>query len=176
MCTNKIDIHTGRHSLAHVLAKAVTELFEDVKLAIGPAIDTGFYYDFDMNHVITEDDFKNIEKRMLEIINRHENFTKKMIGIDDALKLFKSQPYKLELIEGLKDKGEDMSVYYLGDDFYDLCRGPHVENTKDLKNWSFKISNVAGAYWHGTKKIGCFNVFMFMHIRLKLSLKSILIL
>ncbi|MGN1043833.1 MAG: threonine--tRNA ligase [Acutalibacteraceae bacterium] len=152
MCNNKIDIHTGRHSLAHVLAKAVTELFEDVKLAIGPAIDTGFYYDFDMKHVITEDDFKNIEKRMLEIVNRHENFTKKMVGIDDALKLFKNQPYKLELIEGLKDKGEDMSVYYLGDDFYDLCRGPHVDNTKDLKNWSFKISNVAGAYWHGDEK------------------------
>lgn len=149
MCTNKIDIHTGRHSLAHVLAKAVTELFDDVKLAIGPAIDTGFYYDFDMAHTITEDDFKKIEERMADIINRNEYFPKKMINIEDALELFKNQPYKLELIESLKDKGEDMSVYYIGDDFYDLCRGPHVENTKDLKNWSYKISNVAGAYWHG---------------------------
>ena len=149
MCNNKIDAHTGRHSLAHVLAKAVTELFEDVKLAIGPAIDTGFYYDFDMRHTITEDDFKKIEERMDEIITRNEDFSKKMINIEDALELFKEQPYKLELIESLKDKGEDMSVYYLGDDFYDLCRGPHVENTKDLKNWSYKISNVAGAYWHG---------------------------
>lgn len=144
-----MDIHTGRHSLAHVLAKAVTELFDDVKLAIGPAIDTGFYYDFDMSHTITEDDFKKIEERMADIISRNEYFPKKMISVDDALKLFKDQPYKLELIESLKDKGEDMSVYYLGDDFYDLCRGPHVENTKDLKNWSYKISNVAGAYWHG---------------------------
>ncbi len=144
-----MDIHTGRHSLAHVLAKAVTELFDDVKLAIGPAIDTGFYYDFDMSHTITEDDFKKIEERMADIISRNEYFPKKMISVDDALKLFKGQPYKLELIESLKDKGEDMSVYYLGDDFYDLCRGPHVENTKDLKNWSYKISNVAGAYWHG---------------------------
>lgn len=149
MCKNEMDIHTGRHSLAHVLAKAVTELFDDVKLAIGPAIDTGFYYDFDMAHTITEDDFKKIEERMGEIINRNENFPKKMINIEDALELFKDQPYKLELIESLKDKGEDMSVYYLGDDFYDLCRGPHVENTKDLKKWSYKISNVAGAYWHG---------------------------
>ena len=144
-----MDIHTGRHSLAHVLAKAVTELFDDVKLAIGPAIDTGFYYDFDMSHTITEDDFKKIEERMADIISRNEYFPKKMISVDNALKLFKDQPYKLELIESLKDKGEDMSVYYLGDDFYDLCRGPHVENTKDLKNWSYKISNVAGAYWHG---------------------------
>lgn len=144
-----MDIHTGRHSLAHVLAKAVTELFDDVKLAIGPAIDTGFYYDFDMSHTITEDDFKKIEERMADIISRNEYFPKKMISVDDALKLFKDQPYKLDLIESLKDKGEDMSVYYLGDDFYDLCRGPHVENTKDLKNWSYKISNVAGAYWHG---------------------------
>lgn len=144
-----MDIHKGRHSLAHVLAKAVTELFDDVKLAIGPAIDTGFYYDFDMPHTITEDDFKKIEERMADIINRNEYFPKKMINIEDALELFKNQPYKLELIESLKDKGEDMSVYYLGDDFYDLCRGPHVENTKDLKNWSYKISNVAGAYWHG---------------------------
>lgn len=149
MCKNEMDIHTGRHSLAHVLAKAVTELFDDVKLAIGPAIDTGFYYDFDMSHTITEDDFKKIEERMADIISRNEYFPKKIISVDDALKLFKDQPYKLELIESLKDKGEDMSVYYLGDDFYDLCRGPHVENTKDLKNWSYKISNVAGAYWHG---------------------------
>lgn len=149
MCKNEMDIHTGRHSLAHVLAKAVTELFDDVKLAIGPAIDTGFYYDFDMAHTITEDDFKKIEERMADIINRNEYFPKKMINIEDALELFKNQPYKLELIESLKDKGEDMSVYYIGDDFYDLCRGPHVENTKDLKNWSYKISNVAGAYWHG---------------------------
>ena len=149
MCKNEMDIHTGRHSLAHVLAKAVTELFDDVKLAIGPAIDTGFYYDFDMSHTITEDDFKKIEERMADIISRNEYFPKKMISVDDALKLFKDQPYKLELIESLKDKGEDMYVYYLGDDFYDLCRGPHVENTKDLKNWSYKISNVAGAYWHG---------------------------
>ena len=124
-------------------------MFDDVKLAIGPAIDTGFYYDFDMSHTITEDDFKKIEERMADIISRNEYFPKKMISVDDALKLFKDQPYKLELIESLKDKGEDMSVYYLGDDFYDLCRGPHVENTKDLKNWSYKISNVAGAYWHG---------------------------
>lgn len=149
MCKNEMDIHTGRHSLAHVLAKAVTELFDDVKLAIGPAIDTGFYYDFDMAHTITEDDFKKIEERMADIINRNEYFPKKMISVKEALELFKNQPYKLELIESLKDKGEDMSVYYLGDDFYDLCRGPHVENTKDLKNWSYKISNVAGAYWHG---------------------------
>ena len=148
----KIDnsnVEIGRHSLAHVMAKAVTELFDDVKLAIGPAINTGFYYDFELSHTIVEEDFEKIENKMAEIISRGENFVKKNISIEDALKMFNNQPYKIELIEGLRDRNEDMSVYYLGDDFVDLCRGPHVENASKLKSWSYKVASVAGAYWRG---------------------------
>lgn len=143
------NIMVGRHSLAHVLAKAVMELFDGVKIAIGPAIDSGFYYDFEIPHVITEEDFSKIEDKMKEIIKRKENFVRKSITAEDALELFKDQPYKVELINDLKKTGENMTVYYLGEDFVDLCRGPHVENAEVLNSWSFKISNVAGAYWRG---------------------------
>ena len=143
------NVMVGRHSLAHVLAKAVMELFDGVKIAIGPAIDSGFYYDFEIPHVITEEDFPKIEDKMKEIIKRKENFVRKSISAEDALELFKDQPYKVELINDLKKTGEDMTVYYLGEDFVDLCRGPHVENAEVLNSWSFKISNVAGAYWRG---------------------------
>lgn len=141
----------GRHSLAHVLAKAVTEIFDNVKLAIGPAIDTGFYYDFDISTPITDADFERIENRMTEIIKRHENFTRKDISVSDALELFHDNPFKLELINELDGK-EDISVYYLGDDFIDLCKGPHVANASELRGWGFKVSAVAGAYWRGNEK------------------------
>lgn len=148
---NGQNVEMGRHSLAHVLAKAVTELFDDVKLAIGPAIDTGFYYDFDITSVITDADFGKIENRMAEIIKRREPFIRKNISAEEALQLFKSQPYKVELIEELQGK-EDISIYYLGDDFVDLCRGPHVVDTGELRGWSYKVSTVAGAYWRGDEK------------------------
>ena len=144
-------IEMGRHSLAHVLAKAVTELYSDVKLAIGPAIDTGFYYDFDIPTSISDVDFEKIETRMAEIIKRREPFVRKEISTDNALMLFQQEPYKLELINALDGK-EDISIYYLGDDFFDLCRGPHVADTSELRGWSFKISAVAGAYWRGDEK------------------------
>ncbi len=149
---NKKKIDIGRHSLAHVLAKAVTELYDNVKLAIGPYIDVGFYYDFDMDHVLTEDDFEKIQQKMSEIIKKNEDFVKKNISFKESLELFKKQEYKLELINDLKEKSEDLSIYYLGNDFVDLCRGPHVSNTRELVNWSFKISSVAGAYWRGDIK------------------------
>lgn len=138
----------GRHSLAHVLAKAVTEIYDDVKLAIGPAIDNGFYYDFDIPTPISDSSFEKIEKKMSEIINRRENFVRKEIDFDNALELFRNEPYKLELIKEL-DKDEIISIYYLGDGFFDLCKGPHVANTGELRGWGFKISAVAGAYWRG---------------------------
>lgn len=149
---NKEEIEIGRHTLAHVLAKAVTELYDNVKLAIGPYIDNGFYYDFDMPHVLTENDFEQIQKKMAEIISRKEDLRREEITVQEAKKMFADQKYKLELIEDLEKKSEDMSVYYLGDDFVDLCRGPHVSNTSELKNWAFKISSVAGAYWRGDEK------------------------
>lgn len=139
-----------RHSMAHVLAKAIKELYPDAKLAIGPAIDNGFYYDFD-NLTINQDDFAKIEEKMKEIVARNEDFVRTEISRAQALEMFKTQPYKTELINDLPEDGV-ISVYHTGDDFYDLCRGPHVENTKFLRGFSFKINRASGAYWRGSEK------------------------
>lgn len=139
-----------RHGMAHVLAKAVMELYPNIHLAIGPAIDNGFYYDFD-NVVFTPEMFPAIEAKMKEIIAREEDFKRIEVTKSQALEMFKDQPYKLELINDLNE-GEVISVYYLGDDFYDLCRGPHVQNAKYLKSFAFQINKVAGAYWRGNEK------------------------
>ena len=137
-----------RHSMSHVLAKAIKLIWGDVKFAIGPAIDNGFYYDIDMEHNITPEDFDAIDNKMREIINSNEDFVRKEVSKQEALELFKEQPYKLELIEELPED-ETISVYYLGEDFYDLCRGPHVENTKFLRGFAYKFNRVSGAYWKG---------------------------
>ena len=138
-----------RHSLSHVLAKAVKNVYKDknVKLAIGPAIDNGFYYDFDMEP-ITPADFDKIEKEMKAIINKNEDFVREEISKEKALEMFKDEPYKIELINELEDD-ETISVYYLGNDFVDLCRGPHVSNTSKLQSYAYKINRVSGAYWKG---------------------------
>ena len=141
----------GRHSLAHVLAKAVVKLFPTAKLAIGPAISDGFYYDFDVETPFNQEDFSKIEKEMKSIINKGENFKKNIVSKDEALNLFKNNSYKTELINDFSDD-EEISLYYLGDDFFDLCRGPHVDNTKALQNYGFKIARVSGAYWRGSEK------------------------
>lgn len=140
-----------RHGMAHVLAKALSKLYKDVKLTIGPAIENGFYYDIDLNKSITPDDFKAIEEKMTEIIKNNEDFVRKEVSKKEALELFKDNPYKLEIINELPED-EVISIYYLGDDFVDLCRGPHVENTKMLRGFAFKINKVAGAYWRGNEK------------------------
>ena len=142
-----------RHSMSHVLAKAVKELFgkDAVKLAIGPAIDNGFYYDFDIPASITNDDIAKIEEKMKEVIARNEDFRRVEVSRKEALEMFKDEPYKLELIDELPE-GETISMYYLGEDFVDLCRGPHVENTKYLRGFAFKINRVSGAYWRGSEK------------------------
>ncbi len=139
-----------RHSMSHVLAKAIKQLYPEAKVAIGPAIDNGFYYDFD-NLSINQDDFAKIEDKMREIINKNEDFVRKEVTKAEALKMFKDEPYKTELINDLP-KGEKITVYHTGDDFYDLCRGPHVENTKFLRGFSFKINRASGAYWRGSEK------------------------
>ncbi len=139
-----------RHSMAHVLAKAVKELYPKIKLAIGPAIENGFYYDFD-NIVFTPEMFPAIEAKMKEIISREEDFTRIEVTKKQALEMFADQPYKIELINDLNE-GEVISVYYLGKDFYDLCRGPHVANAKYLKSFAYQINKVAGAYWRGNEK------------------------
>lgn len=142
-----------RHSMSHVLAKAVKELYgkDNVKLAIGPAIDNGFYYDFDINKSITDEDFANIEAKMKEIIERNEDFQRQEVSKETALEMFKDEPYKTELIQDLPEN-ETISVYYTGKDFVDLCRGPHVENSKFLRGFAYKIHRVSGAYWKGSEK------------------------
>ena len=139
-----------RHSMSHVLAKAVKQLYPNVKLAIGPAVDNGFYYDFD-NITLTPDDFAKIEDKMREIINKNEDFARFEISKAEALELFRNEPYKIELINDLPE-GETISMYKTGEDFIDLCRGPHVENTKFLRGFAFKINRVSGAYWRGSEK------------------------
>ena len=111
--------------MAHVLAAAIKELYGDVKFGIGPAIDTGFYYDFDMSVNLTPEDFEKIEEKMREIVNLNLDMVKEVVSKENALKIFKDEPYKLELIRELPE-GEEISIYHLGDKFDDLCRGPHV--------------------------------------------------
>ena len=121
-----------RHSMAHILAKAMVELYgKDVQYAIGPQIEDGAYYDFLLPKNLTEDDFPAIENKMREIIKRREPWTREELSREDALKLFANQKFKKELIEDLPE-GEVISVYHTGDDFVDLCRGTHVENSQDL--------------------------------------------
>ena len=146
----KEKLEMCRHSLSHVLAKAVKKLYPEAKLAIGPAIEDGFYYDFD-NVVFSEDDKARIEKEMSAILNKNQPFERKEFSRKEALEVFKDEPYKLELIEELPE-GEIISAYTLGDDFIDLCRGPHVENTSKLQNFGYKISRISGAYWKGSEK------------------------
>lgn len=144
-------LHMMRHSLAHVLAKAIMSLYPKTKLTIGPAIEDGFYYDIDLDTPITPDQYAAIEKKMDEIIRKGEEFRREVVSKEKALELFKNNEYKTELINELP-AGEEISLYYLGDDFVDLCRGPHVESTRSLQNAAYKIHAVNGAYWRGNEK------------------------
>ena len=137
--------------MAHVLAKAIMSLYPETKLTIGPAIEDGFYYDIDLKENLTPDHFSAIEKKMQEIINKGEEFKRVVVSKKEALKLFESNPYKTELINDLPEN-EEISIYYLGEDFYDLCRGPHVQSTRNLQNMGYKIKAVNGAYWRGSEK------------------------
>lgn len=142
-----------RHSLSHVLAKAIVEMFgkENVKLAIGPQIDDGFYYDFLLPRTLSPDDFETIENKMKEILKRKEDFVYREVSREAALEEFSDQPFKVELINDLPE-GEKISIYDLGEDFKDLCRGPHVENAAELLRVPFKIRAVSSAYWRGNEK------------------------
>jgi threonyl-tRNA synthetase len=139
-----------RHSSAHVMAEAVLRMFPEAKLAIGPPIENGFYYDFDLPRTLTPEDLEEIEKHMQQIMSEDHDFTKKVISRDEAYELFKDQPYKKELIDDLPEN-EDISLY-TQDTFTDLCRGPHVSSTKELSPKAFKLLNIAGAYWRGDEK------------------------
>lgn len=145
-------IEIYRHSLAHVLAKAVIEIFgKETQYAIGPQISDGLYYDFSLPRSVTEDDYKLIESKMTEIIKRKEDWKREEITRQQALELFKDQKYKVELINDLPED-EIITVYHTGDDFVDLCRGPHIENSRELLQAAFKIKSSSSAYWRGDEK------------------------
>jgi len=135
------------HSTSHVMAAAVRQLYPDAKFAIGPPIEEGFYYDFDVEKPFTPEDLRKIEEKTLEIIKKNEKFQRKEMPKKEALKLFAKQPYKIELIEELP--GEKVSVYTNGD-FSDLCRGPHLEGSGQIK--AVKLLRAAGAYWRGDER------------------------
>ena len=144
-------IETVRHSLAHVMAAAVKKLYPDVKFAGGPAIENGFYYDFDTEHRFSEDDFEKIEREMRDLIKSNGRFEQRNVSLDEAKEIFANQPYKMEWLNEYDAAGAALSIYTFRD-FVDLCRGPHVESSKDLPRDAFKIRSVAGAYWKGDAK------------------------
>ena len=158
-----IKIETVRHSLAHILAYAIRELYPGVKFGIGPVIENGFYYDFDFSNLlndsriksnetrISEEDLPRIEKKMRELIKQILRFEKKIISLNEAKKIFKNQPYKLELIEELKISKQPITIYQCGD-FIDLCKGPHIKSTKEIPIDAFKLTKISGAYWKGDEK------------------------
>ncbi|MGQ9550339.1 MAG: threonine--tRNA ligase [Roseiflexus sp.] len=147
-----------RHSAAHVMAQAVLEIFPEGKIAIGPPIEDGFYYDFDLPRPLTPDDLEEVEQRMRRIISGRHPFVYRVVDPDEARSLFRDQPYKLELIEGLlhgqdeygEQSGSSAIIStYKHDTFEDLCRGPHLEHTGQIPSDAFKLMSVAGAYWRG---------------------------
>ena len=152
-----MELDTLRHSCSHIMAQAVKELWPDIKLAIGPAIEDGFYYDFDTSAVLSAgkkesfspQDLEKIEIRMAEIIKEDLIFAKEEIAKQEALNLFKekSEDYKVELTNGLPD--DKITIYKTGDKYLDLCKGPHVDSTGQIK--AFKLLSIAGAYWHGVE-------------------------
>ncbi len=146
-------LHNLRHSLAHLLAMAVLEKDPKAKLGIGPVIDNGFYYDFEFSNGYTPspEDLKSFEKAMKKMTNKDIPFVGSDVSADEAKKIFVNQPYKLELINALEKSGEKISIYTSGT-FSDLCKGGHIENTKDIPADAFTITHTAGAYWRGDEK------------------------
>jgi threonyl-tRNA synthetase len=153
------QLYRIRHSAAHVMAQAVLEFYPEAKYTIGPPVENGFYYDFDLPQPIAQEDLEKIEKRMRQIIAGGHPFVRKAVSADEARNIFANQPYKLELIDGLEKGGFDeygnplsekpeISIYQ-SDTFTDLCRGPHVETTRQINPAALKLMSIAGAYWRG---------------------------
>ena len=147
------SLHNIRHSLAHLLAIAVLEKDPSAKLGIGPVIDNGFYYDFEFSngYTPTPEDLKGFEKAMRKMVNKGLLFEGREVSVDDAKKIFAGQPYKLDLINELEGEGKNLTIYKTGE-FEDLCKGGHVENTKEIPADAFTITHTAGAYWRGSEK------------------------
>ncbi len=146
--SEKLDLL--RHSTAHIMAAAVVKRYPGTKVAIGPAIDNGFYYDFALPQPINPDELPEIEKEMRRILSSNVDFVRQEVSKAEALELFRDEPFKTELINDLPE-GETISIYRSGE-FVDLCRGPHVANTREINAQAFKLMKVAGAYWRGDEK------------------------
>jgi len=148
---NENPLELMRHSAAHLMATAILELYPEAKFAIGPAIENGFYYDFDLPFSLTEEHLKKIGKKMNELKKKNLRFEKEELSPDEAEKLFKrlDQPYKLELIKDLREVEKKVTIYRLGN-FLDLCRGPHLNSSKEIG--AFRLTKIAGAYWRGDEK------------------------
>jgi len=148
---NKQDLDALRHSLAHLLAAAVMEIWPDTKRTIGPPIENGFYYDFQFKIPIHEDDLPKIEKKMRAILPKWDEFTKKDLTASEAKKEFANNPFKIELIEEFSKDGKKLSLYKSGN-YVDLCKGGHVSSMKKVQADCFKLTHIAGAYWRGNEK------------------------
>lgn len=149
------DLEKTRHSLAHILALAVLRTYPQVKFAIGPDIDNGFYYDLDLGEEkISDADLKDLEKKMKHILKQNIPFVRSEKNIDEAIAEAqeKNEEYKLEILQDLKKEGEKIVSFYQLGEFSDLCRGPHIESTGKIKADTFKLSRIAGAYWRGDEK------------------------
>lgn len=145
------NIEHIRHSLAHLLAAAVLKHFPDTNPTLGPAIENGFYYDFEFQNPLKESDLEKIENTMRELLPTWSTFTCEEVSYEKAKEVFAGNKYKLELIEEIKEKGEPITFYTSGD-FIDLCRGGHVEDMKNIPSDCFKLDSLAGAYWRGSEK------------------------
>lgn len=149
---NTKNLEGIRHSLAHLLAAAVLKKFPDAKLAIGPVIENGFYYDFLLSRGLTPEDLKDFEKDMKKMIGGKLPFSGKEVTRDEAREIFKDQPFKLELIEEFSSEEKTLTTYKTGEVFLDLCRGGHVDNTSEINPDAFVLDKTAGAYWRGDEK------------------------
>ncbi len=149
-----MKIETIRHSLSHILAAAVQDLYPGTRFGIGPAIENGFYYDFDFgpNKSLTPEELPKIEAKMRELVKQDIKFEKKKISKNEAKEIFKNQPYKLELVNEIAEVGPPQVSIYRSGDFIDLCRGPHIKSTKEIPVDAFRLTRIAGAYWRGDEK------------------------
>jgi len=154
MSSKKPTIEQKRHSLSHILAQAVLNMFPEAKLGIGPDIDNGFYYDFELPRTLIPEDLPILEKKMKHIIKQNQKFERYSEPMDEAMKFLKTtkQDYKIEMAADLKEEGEKEISFYKNGPFVDMCKGPHVESTGKIEIGTFKLDKIAGAYWRGDEK------------------------
>ncbi len=152
-------IANKRHTLAHILAFCAEKKYTDLKLTLGPSIDNGFYYDIDFkkdSRPNTDDDLKSLTKDMTKMVKIGGNFTHEVVTLEKAKEVFNENKYKLELIDEISARGEDITLYTInfknGETFTDLCRGGHCEEISEINEGSFKLNKIAGAYWRGDEK------------------------